>query len=72
MVLHIILHSEHPLIGKTRYLLTGASQAIFFDEIGRFFRKRSADDFFTNDNVWRYVGYAGIAFGAVILATAYL
>jgi hypothetical protein len=54
------------------FLLTGALQAFFADEIGKFFRERHADDFFTNDKIWRYVGYAGIAFGAVILAIAYL
>jgi hypothetical protein len=54
------------------FFLIGALQAFFADEIGRFFRQRGADDFFTNDNAWRYVGCAGIVFGAVILATAFL
>jgi hypothetical protein len=54
------------------FFLIGALQAFFAAEIGKFFRQRHANDFFANDNAWRYVGYAGIAFGAVILAIVYL
>jgi hypothetical protein len=53
------------------FVLAGALQAFFADEIARSMRKRGADDFFTNPKVWRYAGYAAIAVGAATLAIAY-
>jgi hypothetical protein len=51
--------------------LTGASLVFFADEVAASFRRRSADDYFTNTEIGRYAGYAGIAVGVVTLAVAY-
>jgi hypothetical protein len=53
------------------FALAGAVQVFFADEVAASFRRRGADDFFTNAETGRYVGYAGIAVGVVTLAVAY-
>jgi hypothetical protein len=53
------------------FVLAGVLPVFFADETARFFLRRNADDFFSNPAVWRYLGYAGIAIGAVTLAIAY-
>jgi hypothetical protein len=53
------------------FALAGVCQVFFADEVATAFRRRNADDFFTNADTGRYVGYAGIAVGVVTLAVAY-